>query len=233
MAAAALPAELIAVRHGQSTANVLFDRAHATGTPAVLPAGADLRVPLTPLGREQAAGLGRWLAATVPDAVVVSPYLRARQTWEAMADAAGRLGCRASLPAPVLDERLRDRDMGVFEGHDANAIRARDPGEVLRRERAGEWAYRPPGGESLSDVAARVRALLHDPDAVPPARRVLLVAHDAVVVALRHVLGGETPDRPWPVPNASVSRWVADDDGGGGGGGGLRRVEFGVTRPFP
>ncbi|MGI5337810.1 histidine phosphatase family protein [Streptomyces sp. CA-181903] len=222
MAEPALPAELIAVRHGQSTANVLFDRARATGTPAVLPPGADPLVPLTPLGREQAAGLGRWLAGAAPDAVVVSPYVRARQTWEAMAETAGRLGCRPPLPPPILDERLCDRRMGVFEGHDANAIRDRDPGEVLRRERAGEWTYRPPGGESLPDVADRVRALLRDPAAVPPGRRVLLVAHDAVVVALRHVLGGETPDQLWPVPNASVSRWVAD------GGGGLRRVEFGV-----
>ncbi|WP_312018452.1 histidine phosphatase family protein [Streptomyces sp. I05A-00742] len=221
MAEPALPAELIAVRHGQSTANVLFDEARATGAPAVLPAGYDPRVPLSALGREQAAGLGGWLAGAPPDAVVVSPYVRARETWEGMAREAERLGCRTPLPPAVLDERLRDRGMGIFDGHNGTALRQRDPEEGLRRERAGEWDYRPPGGESLHDVAARVRDLLRDHGVVPPGRRVLLVAHDAVVVALRHLLGGEAPARPWPVPNASVSRWTGD-------GSGLRLAEFGV-----
>ncbi|WP_338897784.1 hypothetical protein WBG99_21130 [Streptomyces sp. TG1A-60] len=49
---------------------------------------------------------------------------------------------------------------------------------------------------------------------MPPGRRVLLVARDAIAVALRLVfagLGAALPDLP-PAPNASVSRW--DDDRG-------------------
>lgn len=198
------PEHVVAVRHGQSVANVLFERTRAEGVPVALPAGSDPGVPLTKAGWEQAARVGRWLARQEPpETVVVSPYLRARQTWKAMAECAG-------LPAARFDERLRDRCMGVFHGLNEIALRERAPHCV------GEWGYRPPGGESLPDVAERVRGLLGE----LAGQRVLFVAHDAVVVALRYVACGERPAVPWPVPNASVSRWVRDGDR-------LRLVEFG------
>ena len=45
--------------------------------------------PLTEAGRTAARGLGERLAAEAPDAVVTSPHLRARETGEAIARAAG------------------------------------------------------------------------------------------------------------------------------------------------
>jgi phosphohistidine phosphatase SixA len=48
----------------------------------------DLR-PLTPAGREAARELGERLAELAPDAVVSSPLLRARETAQPIADAAG------------------------------------------------------------------------------------------------------------------------------------------------
>ncbi|GAA0436083.1 histidine phosphatase family protein [Streptomyces luteireticuli] len=200
---------LTAVRHGESTANVLFERGRRDGVPVVLPPGGDADVPLSEAGWGQAARAGRWLAGgEPPDAGAVSPYLRARQTWEEMAR-------YAPLPQPRVDGRLRDRDMGVLSGLNEIALRERAPEEAAR---LGEWGHRPPGGESLSDVADRVREALGELGA---ARRVLVVAHDAVIVALRYVLSGERPPAAsWPVPNASVSRWVRDGDR-------LRLVAFG------
>ncbi|PAX83938.1 histidine phosphatase family protein, partial [Streptomyces albidoflavus] len=156
---------------------------------------------------EQAAALGRWLAAVEdgPELVVCSPYARARRTWEI---AAGEYGERAAPPV-VVEERVRDRENGVFALHSPPAWRAADPQEWARRERSEEWTYRPPGGESLADVALRVRGLLGDLDAVAAGRRVLVVAHDAVALAVAYVLeglGAPVPDRP-QVANASVSRW--------------------------
>lgn len=58
-------------------------------------AGTDHARALTVRGREDAAAAGRWLAGftherdAVPDAAVVSDAVRARETWEALADAAG------------------------------------------------------------------------------------------------------------------------------------------------
>ncbi|MDG4531993.1 histidine phosphatase family protein [Streptomyces sp. AV19] len=206
------PERVVAVRHGESTANVLFARARAEGAPVALPPGSDAGVPLSGAGWEQAARVGRWLAGgEVPDVVVVSPYLRARQTWEEMARQV------PSRPELRVDERLRDRDMGVFHGLNEIALRERAPEEAAR---LAEWDHRPPGGESLLDVAGRVRELVGELGGL----RVLFVAHDAVVVALRQLFSGERPAVPWPVPNASVSRWVRD-------GPGLRLIDFG-RRPW-
>jgi 2,3-bisphosphoglycerate-dependent phosphoglycerate mutase len=222
--------DLWAVRHGQSTAGVAFAeaarieaaRTESASTEAARSGAADLPVDgrdadveLSAQGHAEAAALGRWLTALDdegrPDLVVCSPYRRARQTWAGMADTAVRN--RVEPPPTLVDERLRDRDMGIFELHPPAAIEARSPREAERRARLGEWAYRPPGGEALADVALRVRDFLTQLDRVAPRRRVLLVAHDAVVTSVRYVLAGlgaAVPDDLPPVPNASVSHWSGD-----------------------
>lgn len=220
--------ELVAVRHGESTANVRFARVAAGVMAPPLPEGRDADVPLSPRGVAQATALGRWLverrSGTRPQAVVCSPFLRARHTWRAMAAEAARLG----VPAPPvrLDDRLRDRDMGEFTLLTPTEIRTRAPAESERRATLGDWAYRPPGGESLADVTSRVRGFMADVTVAPDAERVLLVAHDAVLLALRAILAGDSsdavvPDRP--LPPASVTRWI-------GNGTAPRLVEYGDTR---
>ncbi|WP_448316288.1 histidine phosphatase family protein [Streptomyces sp. CO7] len=207
-------AGLWAVRHGQSTANVAFAAAEASLSTEPVP-GRDRDVPLTGRGEAQALALGAWLAGrtpgTGPDLVVCSPYLRARQTWELMASRAAELG--VASPDALVDERLRDRETGVFELHPPTALRARAPEEAARRELLGDWYYRPPGGEAFTDVAVRVGQFVADLGRAAPGRRVLLVAHDGVLVALRHVLAGigaASPESLPPVPNASVSHWEGD-----------------------
>ncbi|MGZ3119832.1 histidine phosphatase family protein [Streptomyces sp. H62] len=207
-------AGLWAVRHGQSTANVAFAAAEESGSTVPVP-GRDRGVPLSGLGTAQAAALGNWLAGHAPEAgpdlVVCSPYARALQTWEGMAARAAGLG--GPRPDLLVDERLRDREMGVFELHPPAALRVRAPQEAARRELMGEWCYRPPGGEAFTDVAVRVGQFVHDLGRAAPGRRVLVVAHDGVVIALRYVLAGIGAVPPWelpPVPNASVSHWNGD-----------------------
>ncbi|KJY40401.1 phosphoglycerate mutase, partial [Streptomyces sp. NRRL B-1568] len=79
-----------------------------------------------------------------PELVACSPYLRALQTWDTMAFQARD---RGYTPSPVLvDERLRDREMGVLELLTPPAILDRFPEEAARRDRVGEWFYRPSGG---------------------------------------------------------------------------------------
>ncbi|WP_230195837.1 histidine phosphatase family protein [Streptomyces coriariae] len=203
-------AGLWAVRHGQSTANVAFAEAERTGSADLPVVGRDSDVPLSALGRAQARTLAGWLAGhapgTGPDLVVCSPYARARQTWDAMA------GPASDVPV-LVDERLRDREMGVFELHPPTALEARAPAEAARRALLGEWSYRPPGGEALADVALRVRDFTTELAGAAAGRRVLLVAHDAVVIALRYVLAGlgaPVPHDLPPVPNASVTHWRGD-----------------------
>lgn len=222
-------ARLAVVRHGESTANEVFARAVAAVDPALVVGEAvDARVPLSERGVRQAEALGRWLAGLGagerPELVVCSPYLRALRTWEVMAAVAGETG--VPYGSALVDERLRDREMGVLELMTPPAIRAHAPAEADRRERVGEWFYRPPGGESLADVVLRVRGLLTELGTGAAGRRVLFVAHDAVVPAVEAVLAGIGGRRagtvPVQVPNGSVSWWEHD-------GVGLRPVEIGAT----
>ncbi|WP_232329449.1 histidine phosphatase family protein [Nocardia violaceofusca] len=200
--------DLWIIRHGESRANAAFN----AGADEPLP-GNDSDVELTPTGYEQAARLGRWLAGLRPDRapqlVVCSPYVRAQQTWATMARAADGITEGAGAVPAVTDERCRDREMGIFELHTPQAIRRRAPQEYERRARLGEWFYRPPGGESPADVALRMRDLLTELDRTT-AERILIVAHDAVVVTAAHVLAGVGAPPPAelpPVPNASITHW--------------------------
>lgn len=211
-------AELILVRHGQSLSNVAFPTADARGLLEAEIGGRDADVPLTDFGKAQAAAVGAWLAALpaeqVPQVVITSPYLRARETWRIAAAASG-----LDLPAPATDERLVDRLLGDLEMLTRAAIRQRFPDEAARRAEAGEYRYTPPGGESFADVEGRLASFLGDLNRDHAGERVIVVAHDAVVLMMRAVVEGLGWEQviameraEGTVRNASISRFV--DRGG-------------------
>jgi broad specificity phosphatase PhoE len=181
------------IRHGQSEGNVAAQHAEATGAEIVDVDLADPEVPLTAIGREQAAATGQWLAELPPgerpEIVVASPYRRAQETAEiAVANARS-----ADHPYPLLvDERLRDRELGVLDRLTRHGVEVRMPEEAARRHRLGRFYYRPPGGESWADVALRVRAILGDLRRDHADRRVLIFAHEAVAYVLRYLVEGLT-----------------------------------------
>jgi probable phosphoglycerate mutase len=210
--------ELLLVRHGESTANVAATAAEEDGSETVDVDERDADVPLSDRGVEQARALGSWVAdlgLDGPDgartAVWVSPYLRARQTLRAALDEAG-----ADVTVHV-DERLRDRELGVLDLLTRRGVEARHPDEEARRRRLGKFYHRPPGGESWGDVALRVRSLLRDLDALPDVDRVLVTAHDAVIMLVVYVCTGlDEADllefaRGNTVTNASVTTLRLDE----------------------
>jgi broad specificity phosphatase PhoE len=208
-------AELIVVRHGQSAANAAFGVANAQGLLDAGLTGRDADVDLTDLGRSQAAALGRWLhnlpAVRRPEVVICSPYLRARETWRYAAAASG-----STWPAPSTDDRLVDRLTGDLELLTTAAIAARFPAEPSRLAADGEYAYRPPGGESFGDIGVRLTAFLDDLHRDHPGKRVIVVAHDAVVLMMRCVVENLGWDEVAAVAargqvrNASLTRFEAD-----------------------
>lgn len=200
-------AELWLARHGESDANRAADRAERAGLEVIDVGRRDPDVPLSPIGAEQARALGEWLARNpVPDAVWSSPYLRAVETARIALETAGR------SPRITLDERLRDRELGVLDALTSNGVEVRYPDEARRRRWIGKYFYRPPGGESWADVALRLRSALADLSERHEGERVLIVAHDAVVRLVTHVCLGWTEeevlrhDLTTPIPNASVTR---------------------------
>jgi 2,3-bisphosphoglycerate-dependent phosphoglycerate mutase len=214
---AATPTSLVLVRHGESVGNVAATRADREAAPVVDVATRDADTPLSDLGRAQAEALGVRLAALPadeqPEVVWCSPYLRTLET------AAIALGT-AGLDLPVRrDERLRDRELGILDRLTWRGVRDRYPEEAERRRHLGKMYHRPPGGESWADVALRLRAALGDLAPRDAGRRVLVVAHDAVVMLLRYALEELTEDelmaivRERSVRNASFTRLDRVDDG--------------------
>ncbi|MEV7431808.1 histidine phosphatase family protein [Nocardioides sp. NPDC092400] len=203
------PAELVLVRHGESVGNRADAAAHEAGSEVLDLSVRDADVELSGTGRAQAAALRTWLAdqdgAAVPTVVVSSPYRRAAETAAIALDGLG--------PAVDHDERLRERDLGLFDGLTGLGIRTRHPEEAERRRKLGKFYYQPPNGESWADVAVRVRSLLTDLRHGYDGERVWLFSHQAVIMTFRYVLEGIDEadllelDRGTRVPNASVTRY--------------------------
>ncbi len=210
MTGATVAGGLVLVRHGESVGNVAATAAARAGADRLDLDTRDADTPLSARGIEQARAVGAWLADLAarerPDVVWCSPYLRARQTAEAALGAAG-------LDLPVrLDERLRDRELGITDRLTTGGMARLLPDETARRALLGKFYYRPPGGESWADVALRLRSALADIDRREAGRLVLVVTHDAVIALVRYVLEELTEDELFDlvghggVRNASVSR---------------------------
>jgi broad specificity phosphatase PhoE len=209
------PAVLWLVRHGESLGNVADAEAHASGAGRLELDVRDPDVELSGTGRAQARALGRHLARLPdgerPTVALSSPFARARSTAELAVEA-------VDLPVR-LDERLRERDFGAFDGMTGAGIREQFPEEARRRQLLGKFYYRPPGGESWADVALRIRSVLFTEGALLDGERALLVAHQAVIMVFRYVLEGlDEPalmdlDAREQIANASLTRYDADPSG--------------------
>ena len=217
------PASLVLVRHGQSTGNVADARAREARAEVVEVAERDADVPLSELGRRQAAAVGAWMATSprapaLPQVVLCSPYERALRTARAVVEGLRSQG--RQVPDPRTDERLRERDLGWWDGLTGAGVRARSPQEAERRARLGKFYYRPPGGESWCDVALRVRSVLASLREEHAGRDVLVVSHQAVLMGFRLVLEGLDErsvlalDASEPLANCSVTSYAAAPGGG-------------------
>jgi 2,3-bisphosphoglycerate-dependent phosphoglycerate mutase len=205
------------VRHAESVGNVADLRAREAGAARLDLDVRDPDVELSETGVRQAVALGRWLAVRPederPTVVFTSPYERAFAT-------ATHAVRESGLDLPIhRDERLRERDLGSFDGLTGVGIRDRFPDEAARRQQLGKFYYRPPGGESWADVALRTRSVLDMLERRDAGARVLAVSHQAVIMVFRYVLE-EIPerellelDRREEIANCAVTLYAARPDG--------------------
>lgn len=182
------PEVLWLIRHGQSAGNVARDAADAAGDLRIALDHRDVDVPLSDLGRAQARALGHWFAngeeGERPDVILASPYIRAVQTAEIFREAGG---CAGDLRI-CIDERLREKEFGVLDGLTTAGIHHYQPDQAEFRRVLGKFYHRPPGGESWVDVIFRLRALLDTVSLHYAGRRVMIVAHQVVVLCMRYVI---------------------------------------------
>ena len=143
------------LRHGQTPMSV--QKRYAGRTDA----------PLTEVGVQQAAAAAKRLASAGLGVIVTSPLLRTVQTAQAVAALTGA--------AVVTDDGFRETDFGAWEGLTFAEVRERWPAEISAWLADPEVA--PPGGESFTDVSARVTAALDRVLAARAGQTVLIVSH--------------------------------------------------------
>jgi broad specificity phosphatase PhoE len=209
------PSAVWLVRHGESMGNVADAHAQQAGAGRLDLDIRDPDVPLSDTGRSQAEALGTYLASLRedqrPTAVLSSPFARALTT--------AQLATKGLDVRVRTDERLRERDFGAFDGMTGAGIREQYPDEAGRRDLLGKFYYRPPGGESWADVALRIRSVLATEGLRYDNERLVVVAHQAVIMVFRYVLEELTEqellvvDKEEQVANASLTRYDRDDQG--------------------
>ena len=137
-------------------------------------------LPLSAEGRAQAGAWRSALSATSFSHAVCSDLSRCRET------AAIALDGRTAQAEPL--SALREIDLGAFDGLSREEVAARFPGlyEARGRDMAN---FRPPGGESFADLAART-VLAVERLAANVSGDVLVVTHAGVIrVLLCRALG--------------------------------------------
>ncbi|MDQ2688385.1 MAG: histidine phosphatase family protein [Armatimonadota bacterium] len=211
------PDALLVVRHGQSAGNVARDAAEAAGQTVIPIAQRDADVPLSDLGERQARALGRWFgglpADKKPTVVLVSPYVRARQTAQLALEEA------EIDPEDVgfqSDERLREKEFGVLDCLTPLGVAEKYPDQAEFRRLLGKFYHRPPGGESWCDVILRLRSVIGTVTREYRRERVLIVSHQVVVLCLRYLMERMTEedilaiDRQEQIANCSVTSYEFD-----------------------
>jgi broad specificity phosphatase PhoE len=130
---------------------------------------------LSARGRTQARALAGTLAGARLAALYTSDLRRASETAACLA------ATLALEPRP--DPRLRERDLGAWSGLTTPQIAGRF-GDDLARLRAHDPELRPGGGESTSQVRARLRRFLEVLAAESGGGPIALVTHGGVIASL-------------------------------------------------
>jgi probable phosphoglycerate mutase len=227
------PEHLWIVRHGESAGNVARELAHANKAIRIDIGARDVDVPLSARGEDQGSALGNWFAqmpaASRPEIVLASPYRRAVGTAE-LVRAAG--GLRPDALPLIADERLREREFGILDRLTSTGIRELYPEQAELRRAIGKFYHRPPGGESWCDVILRLRSALDTISLHYAQKRVLIVAHQVVVLCLRYLLENLDEaklmaiDAKGDVVNCGLTEYVFDPKAGQDGALKLLRYNF-------
>ncbi len=189
--------ELLLIRHGEDVCNV-GPRIAAPGDP------------LTPTGARQARALGLRLAAEKwqPQKLVSSPFIRARQTAEIIAESLG-------LPSFDLLDDLAEMDVGPWAGKPWQEFLEQNP-HLDPDGPAGlsvNWGY--PQGETLAQVRERGTRALRSLASLAEAddRPVIAISHGTLLnQALCGVLGvPASPRTVFSWHNAAIASLMLTD----------------------
>jgi broad specificity phosphatase PhoE len=132
----------------------------------------------------------------------------------------------------IIDERLREKEFGILDRLTRLGIEQRHPQLADARGRIGKFYFRPPAGESWCDVILRLRSVLDTISLHHSRKRVLIVAHQVVVLCMRYLLENLDEarilaiDAEGDLANCAVTEYDADSLSGSGRGLALKRYNF-------
>jgi len=162
------------VRHGESEANISRTFSNR-----------DLPHRLTANGVEHAKQLAEKFGREGVTELWCSPVLRAVET-------AAIIGSGLGLTYKVT-EALREFDVGAYEGTDS-ATGWQEYASVMQSWVDGDHEQRVGGGESLTEIVARLGAFLQTFIDRPGDRRIAMIAHGGLYArALPHILTNVSP----------------------------------------
>jgi broad specificity phosphatase PhoE len=150
--------ELWLIRHGQTDWNLI---GRWQGQVPYAPG-------LNDLGHAQALAVRDQLMDKHFSAIYTSDLLRARQTADLIAEPLGL--------TVILEPRLREMNLGAWEGMLSSDIEVQYPYEIEKRKKDPLHAHTP-NGESLLEVSGRVIEAINEITSKHPDRSVLVVSH--------------------------------------------------------
>ena len=159
---------------------------------------------MSSVGQAQIQALGQWMKNVPFDLIYSSDSPRAKQTAESITQFSGH--------ELKIDLRLREKNLGVFEGLTSEEARERHP-EVFRLFKTAGSKYVIDEGESTQQLQDRALEIVNEIRIKHPEERVLLVTHGGFIrVVMKHSLGLslETPTR-FLIRNTGVFRLVWED----------------------
>ncbi len=207
------PKLLWLVRHGESTANLARHRAEAEKALTIEFDEREADVPLSENGSAQAISVGHWfnLQTEKPTVIFASPYLRTLETSRLIVENA-----KFENVEILQDERLRERELGIFDRLTKLGAMQKFPEECEKREHFGKFYYRPPGGESWADISLRLRFFWHDLCLNFADGKVLIVTHEVVIRVFRYVVEKMNEeeimvvDKTCDIENGAISSYQFD-----------------------
>jgi probable phosphoglycerate mutase len=159
--------------------------------------------PLDDVGYRQARALALNLKSQPIDIIYSSPLQRARITAEFLA-AEQRAGKGISVR---LDDRLRERQIGLLTGLTWAEATQRFPDWAARAAENGWGLHPPPEAESLADLKLRLIAALNDITRWHDGQTVAVVSHSGSLNAyLQHLLQlADDSTVRFRIPHASIT----------------------------
>lgn len=242
------PASITMVRHGESTYNALRakkmadpdyvaflsayeadwtsdecrDLAHTIWRRYAL-LTSDYDTPLSDTGCQQGLKTGIGLSAEMefpPDVVLISPYLRTRQTWEQMQLG----GFKVDRARIITEDRIREQEHGLSTLYsDWRVFHIFHPEQKLLRDKMGPYWYQYPQGESVSMVRDRTRDVTTMMIREFSGLHVLMITHHLTILSIRANYERLSPeefirlDEEEKPVNCGITRYIGDPRQGSDG----------------